>query len=81
MTIKAIILCKLGMSVINTVIEALKEITQIKTVMSLTGDYDILCEVEVDTSEELFEIFANKIDLIEGIVASNTHIIMKSWEK
>ncbi len=49
--------------------------------MSLTGDYDILAEIEVDTSEELFEIFANNIDLIQGITVSNTHVIMKSWEK
>ena len=49
--------------------------------MSLTGDYDLLAEIEVETSEELFDIFANQIDLIEGIVQSNTHVIMKSWEK
>ena len=49
--------------------------------MSLTGDYDLLAEIEVETPEELFEIFANKIDLIDGIISSNTHLIMKAWEK
>jgi len=73
--------CKLGLSVINKVIEELKKIDQIKKIMSLTGDYDLLAEIEVETSEELFDIFANQIDLIEGIVQSNTHVIMKSWEK
>lgn len=81
MTIKAIIFCKLGISVINKVIEDLKKIEQIKKIMSLTGDYDLLAEIEVDTSEELFDIFANQIDLIDGIIQSNTHVIMKSWEK
>ncbi|MFX0057460.1 MAG: Lrp/AsnC ligand binding domain-containing protein [Candidatus Hodarchaeota archaeon] len=81
MTIKAISLFKLGISVINIVIEELKQIPQIKKVMSLTGDYDILAEIEVDSPEELFEIFANKIDLIQGISSSNTHMIMKAWEK
>ena len=81
MTIKAVMFCKLGISVINKVIEELKKIDQIKKIMSLTGDYDLLAEIEVDTSEELFDIFANQIDLIEGIVQSNTHVIMKSWEK
>ena len=73
--------CKLGISVINKVIEELKKIKQIKKIMSLTGDYDLLAEIEVETSEELFDVFANQIDLIEGIVQSNTHVIMKSWEK
>jgi DNA-binding Lrp family transcriptional regulator len=81
MPIKAIILCKLGTSVIKPVVEELKSIPQITKVMSLTGDYDLLAEVVIETPEELFEIFANKIDLIEGIVHSNTHVVMKSWEK
>ena len=78
---RAIILCKLGMNVIKKVIEELKTIPEIKKIMSLTGDYDVLAEIEVETSEELFDIFSEKIDLIDGITASNTHVIMKAWEK
>jgi DNA-binding Lrp family transcriptional regulator len=78
---RAIILCKLGINVIKKVIGEMKEIPQIKKVMSLTGDYDLLAEIEVDTSEELYEIFSEKIDLIDGIIASNTHVVMKAWEK
>ena len=78
---RAIILCKLGIKVIKKVIEELKTIPQIKTVMSLTGDYDLLAEIEVETTEELYEIFSEKIDLIDGIIASNTHVVMKAWEK
>jgi len=78
---RAIILCKLGTNVIKKVIDELKAIPHIKKVMSLTGDYDILAEIEVETSEELYEIFSEKIDMIEGIIASNTHVVMKAWEK
>ena len=78
---RAIILCKLGINVIKKVIEEIKTIPQIKKVMSLTGDYDLLAEIEVDTTEELYEIFSEKIDVIDGIVASNTHVVMKAWEK
>ena len=78
---RAIILYKLGTSVIKKVIDELKEIPEIKKVMSLTGDYDILAEIEVDTTEELYKIFSEKIDLIDGIIASNTHVVMKAWEK
>ncbi len=78
---RAIILCKLGINVIKKVIEELKAIPEIKKVMSLTGDYDVMAEIEVETSEELFDIFSEKIDLIDGIISSNTHVIMKAWEK
>jgi len=78
---RAIILCKLGINVIKKVIEELKAIPEIKKVMSLTGDYDLMAEIEVETSEQLFDIFSEKIDLIQGITVSNTHVVMKSWEK
>jgi anthranilate phosphoribosyltransferase len=78
---RAIILCKLGINVIKKVIEELKSIPEIKNVMSLTGDYDLLAEIEVDSSEELYDIFSEKIDLIDGIIDSNTHVVMKAWEK
>lgn len=78
---RAIILCKLGINVIKMVIEEIRTIPEIKKVMSLTGDYDLLAEIEVETSEELYEIFSEKIDLIDGIIASNTHVVMKAWEK
>ena len=81
MTIKAVILGKLGFSVIKTVIEELKKIPQITKVMSLTGDYDFLAEIIVNTPEELYEIFADKIDMIDGITTSNTHMVMKEFTK
>lgn len=81
MSIKAIILCKLGISVIKPVIEELKNIPQIIKLMSLTGDYDVLAEIVVETPEELYDIFANKIDMIDGINVSNTHMVMKEFTK
>ena len=81
MTIKAVILGKLGFRVIKSVIEELKKIPQITKVMSLTGDYDFLAEIIVNTPEELYEIFADKIDMIDGITTSNTHMVMKEFTK
>jgi len=81
LTIKAIILFKLGISVIKPVIEELKKVSQITKIMSLTGDYDVLAEIIVETPEELYEIFANNIDMINGITTSNTHMVMKEFIK
>ena len=42
-----------------------------------------LCNEEMDKKsfkEELFDVFVEKIDVINGIT-TNTHVIMKSWEK
>ena len=63
------------------VIEQFKVIPEIKKIFSLTGEYDVLAEIEVESSEELYNSFAKKIDPIEGIIKTNTHVIMKSFNK
>lgn len=81
MTIKALIFCQIEHAALKKVVEEFKAIPEIKKVFSLTGDFDLLAEIEVDTSEIFYEVFANKIDLIPGIVITNTHMVMSSWEK
>ena len=81
MTIKALIFCQVYHKAMVNVLEEFKKIPEIKKVFSLTGDYDVLAEIEVESSDELYDAFAKKIDPIEGIVKTNTHVIMKSWEK
>ncbi|MFX0187858.1 MAG: Lrp/AsnC ligand binding domain-containing protein [Candidatus Hodarchaeota archaeon] len=81
MTIRAVIFCQVHHMAMTKVIEEFKKIPEIKKIFSLTGDYDILAEIEVHSSDELYEAFAKKIDLIDGIINTNTHVIMRSWEK
>jgi len=81
MPIKAIMFCKFDVYATAKVIEKLRELPEIKKLMSLTGDYDAIAEIEVENSEDLYDIFTKKIDKIEGIVDTNTHVVMKSWEK
>ena len=81
MSIKALIFCQVEHKTMRKVIDDFKNIPEIKRVFSLTGDYDVLAEIEVDSSEELFDSFAKKIDLIEGIISTNTHVVMKEFIK
>jgi len=81
MTIRAVIFCQVEHKAMEKVLEKFKQIPEIKKVFSLTGDYDILAEIEVDNTDELYEAFAKHIDPIEGVIKTNTHVIMKSFEK
>ena len=81
MTLTALIFCQIEHKSLIKVVEKFKEIPKVQKVFSLTGDYDVLAELIVDSTEELYEIFANKIDLIDGIIETNTHMIMKFMEK
>ncbi len=62
-----------------SVIEQFNKVPEIKKVFSLTGDYDILAEIEVESTDELYETFAKSIDQIDGIINTNTHIVMKEF--
>ena len=64
-----------------SVIEQFKKVPEIKKVFSLTGDYDILAEIEVESTDELYESFAKNIDQIDGIINTNTHLVMKEFSK
>lgn len=81
MTVKGIIFCKVEHKWMKRVVDAFKAIPEIKRVFSLTGEYDVLAEIEVESTEDLYDSFAKKIDPIEGIINTNTHVVMKSFEK
>jgi DNA-binding Lrp family transcriptional regulator len=81
MTVKALIFCKVEHKEMTRVIEEFEQIPEIQKIFSLTGDYDILAEIEVDNPEMLYESFAKKIDLIGGIIKTNTHMVMKEFKK
>ena len=79
--IKALIFCKVHHNAMESVVNQFNQISEIKKVFSLTGDYDILAEIEVENSDELYNSFAKKIDPIEGIIKTNTHLVMKEFTK
>jgi len=81
MNVRGMIFCKVEHKWMKNVVDQFKVIPEIKRVFSLTGEYDILAEIEVEDTDKLYEVFAKKIDPIEGIINTNTHVIMASFEK
>ena len=81
MTVKGLILCQVEHKSMVKVLEEFKKIPEIKRVFSLTGDYDVIAEIEVESTDELYEVFGKRIDLIDGIINTNTHVVMATHEK
>ena len=81
MPIKALIFCKVEHKAMVQVIEKFNKVPEIKKVFSLTGDYDILAEIEVESTDELYKSFAKNIDPIDGIINTNTHVVMQEFVK
>ncbi|MHA1821792.1 MAG: Lrp/AsnC ligand binding domain-containing protein [Promethearchaeota archaeon] len=77
----ALSLIKIEPKKLKNVVEQLKNIKLIKRITLLTGEFDGILEIHIDDMDELFEFFASKIDTIDGIKTTNTHIVMKRFEQ
>jgi DNA-binding Lrp family transcriptional regulator len=77
MPITAIIFFSIKHNASKTVTDALKKITEITKLTSVTGDYDLIAEAQVDQLERLHDIFVNEIDSLDGIVNTVTSIVLK----
>ncbi len=77
MPITAIIFFSIKHNSFKPVVDTLKKIPEITKLTSVTGDYDLIAEIEVDQMEQLHDIFVNKIDPEEGIINTVTSVVMK----
>jgi DNA-binding Lrp family transcriptional regulator len=78
---KALVFCKVEHKAMAKVVEEFNKIPEIKKVFSLTGDYDVVAEVDIESMDELYDSFIKKIDPIEGIMLTNTHMVMREFIK
>ena len=61
-------------------LNALKRFDEIVRVQSITGDYDILIEINVAESEDLVSIFES-IEKIPGLMEFQSHFVLEEWQK
>jgi len=64
----------------DQVIRELKKIDRIEQIYTLSGIYDLMIELKINNIEELDDILVNKIDQIEGIINTNTFIVLKEYK-
>lgn len=77
--IRAHCLVKLAPQALEQVIDEIQKIPGIQNYSVITGDYDGVIDIEVDRMSELYELY-KKIEAIDGIVETNTHVVMKRFE-
>ena len=72
---------KVKLGSLKSVVEALKKVPEVVKIQTVSGEYDLLVEVDVNQAEELFDFFTNKVDILEGLKDTNSHMILATWEK
>lgn len=79
--ISAIVLISADVHRIPEVAQAVAEIDGIHEVYSVTGDVDLIAVAKVQRHEDLADVIADRLNKVDGIVDSRTHIAFRTYSK
>jgi DNA-binding Lrp family transcriptional regulator len=79
--ISAIVLVNAEVSRIPEVAEAIAEIDGVSEVYSVTGDVDLIAVVRVRRHEEFADVIADRLNKVEGVQGTQTHIAFRTYSR
>jgi DNA-binding Lrp family transcriptional regulator len=79
--ITAIVLVKADVARIPEVAESIAKLEGVSEVYSITGDHDLVAMVRVRRHEELAEVIPGRLNKIEGVVHTATHIAFRTYSR
>lgn len=79
--ITAIVFVQADVSRIPEVAERIAELDHVSEVYSVTGDIDLVALVRVTTHEAIAEVVADRLNKVDGVLATETHIAFRAYSK
>ena len=77
--ITAIVMINCDVNRIPEVAEAIAEIPQVSEVYSVTGDADLIAMVRVSSHDEFADVIADRLNKVDGVVGTSTHIAFRTY--
>ncbi len=77
--ITAIVMISCEVDRIPEVAEAIANIPQVSEVYSFTGDADLIAMVRVRSHDEFADVIADRLNKVEGVVGTSTHIAFRTY--
>jgi Lrp/AsnC family transcriptional regulator for asnA, asnC and gidA len=79
-------LCMIGMKVseskrLETSAHAVSSLPEVRSVAIVTGRYDLLVEVLVDSNHGLIRFLSESLASVQGIESSETFLLLKTYDK
>ncbi|MBG0816272.1 Lrp/AsnC family transcriptional regulator [Planomonospora sp. ID82291] len=66
---------------IPEVAQTIAEIDGVSEVYSITGEYDLLVMVRVATYEQIAEVVPGRINKVDGVLHTETHIAFRAYSR
>jgi DNA-binding Lrp family transcriptional regulator len=79
--ITAIVLVKTAVEKVPEVAEAVAAIAGVSEVYSVTGEFDLVAIVRVHRHDELAEVIPGRLNKVDGVTATETHIAFRTYSK
>lgn len=79
--ITAIVLIKADVTRIPEVAEAIAELEGVSEVYSVTGEIDLVAMVRVREHDELADAIPGRLNKVEGVVHTETHIAFRTYSQ
>ena len=79
--ISAIVLINAEVSRIPEVAAAIAEIDGVSEVYSVTGDVDLIAVVRVRRHEDVADVIADRLNKVDGVQGTQTHIAFRTYSK
>lgn len=79
LVITAIVMINCEVNRIPEVAEAIAEIPAVSEVYSVTGDADLIAMVRVKSHEDFADVIADRLNKVEGVVGTSTHIAFRTY--
>lgn len=81
MSVTAIVLIKAQTEKVTALAEALVEVSGVREVFSVAGQYDLIAIVHASDNERLADVVSDKIRKLDGIAGSETLIAFRTYSR
>jgi DNA-binding Lrp family transcriptional regulator len=79
--ITAIVLIKTDVARVPEVAEAIAELDGVSEVYSVTGEFDLVAMVRVHTHDEIADVIPGRLNKVDGVVDTETHIAFRAYSQ
>jgi DNA-binding Lrp family transcriptional regulator len=79
--ITAIVFVNADVARIPEVAEAIAALDGVSEVYSVTGQIDLICMVRVRAHDDVATVVADKLNKIDGVMETETHIAFRAYSK
>jgi DNA-binding Lrp family transcriptional regulator len=79
--ITAIVFISAAVDRIPEVAEGIAQLPGVSEVYSVTGEIDLIAMVRVRTHEEIADVVADRLNKVDGVLATETHVAFRAYSQ